>query len=55
MIKIEIKPLPNGKVPTEEISNPQVKRVVMLLNENIQSLKTQLADAQRAIIELQRR
>lgn len=47
--------LPHGRVPYEHIANTELKRVVMLLNDNIVSLKEQLETAQRAITELQRR
>ena len=55
MTAIVEKPLPHGTVPFEHIGTPNVKEAVMKLNENIVSLKRQLAEAQRAIIELQRR
>lgn len=55
MTAVVEKPLPHGTVPFEQIGIPSVKDVVMKLNENIVSLKKQLAEAQRAIIELQRR
>lgn len=47
--------LPHGRVPYEHIANAELKRAVMLLNDNIVSLKEQLEAAQRAITELQRR
>ena len=55
MTKIVQKPLPNGRVAFEEIASPQTKRAVMLLNENLRSLASQLAEAQRALVELQGR
>lgn len=55
MTKVEDKPLPHGNISFSDITNPQLKRSVMLLNENIMSLKRQLSEVQRAVIELQRR
>ena len=55
MTAIVERPLPNGTVPFEQIGIPNVKDAVMKLNDNIVSLKRQLAEAQKAIIELQRR
>lgn len=55
MMKIVQKPLPNGRVAFEEIASSQTKRAVMLLNENLRSLASQLAEAQRALVELQGR
>jgi len=52
MIKIEISNLPNGKIP---LDTKNIRNVIMLLNENIASLKRQLESAQRAIMELQRK
>ena len=52
MIKVETKPLPN-KVGTADIANAELKKVTMLLMENINSMKKQQETAQAAIRELQ--
>lgn len=54
MTKVTITPLPHGKIPFDGILNQELKRMIMLLNENIVSLKKQLEESQRAIQELQR-
>ena len=54
MTVVTIKALPHSLTP-ESVANPQVKKVVMQLNENIKTLKTQLEEAQKAIQEMQRR
>ena len=54
-VKIVQTDLPAGVVPFEDISDPTVKKKVMLLNKNIMSLSEQLKQVQKAIIELQRR
>lgn len=54
MVKVLTKQLPNGVVPFESISNSDVKRAVMLLNNNIVSLKKQLDNVSAAVVELQR-
>lgn len=54
-VKIVQKSLPAGVVPYEEIADPMMKQKVMLLNRNIASLAAQLAEVQRAAIELQQR
>lgn len=55
MTKIVSRPLPHGRVPFDGITNPELKKIVMLLNDNIVTLQLQLETAQNAIIELQRR
>lgn len=55
MIKVNIKSLPHGKIPFEGLADQYFKRVIMLLNENIVSLKKQLEESQRAIMELQKK
>ena len=55
MIKINIRPLPKARVPYDDVRDPVVRQKVMLLNDNITSLKAQLAELQRAVIELQNR
>ena len=55
MIKINIRPLPKARVPYDDAKDPVVRQKVMLLNDNIVSLKTQLTELQRAVIELQNR
>ena len=52
MIIIVKKPLPH-KVGTADIASAELKRVVMLLMENIVSLKMQLEAVQTAVTELQ--
>lgn len=54
-VKIVQKPLPHGNVPYADMTDPSVKKRVMLLNENIVSLAAQLSELQRAAIELQQR
>lgn len=53
-MKIEIKPLPH-KIGTAEIANAELKKVTMLLMEDLVSIKTQLEAVQIAVRELQRR
>ena len=55
MIKINIRPLPKARVPYDDVRDPVVRQKVMLLNDNIASLKAQLAELQRAVIEIQNR
>lgn len=55
MIKINIRPLPNARVPYDDAKDPALRQKVMLLNNNIASLSTQLTEAQKAVIELQKR
>lgn len=55
MIKINIRPLPNARVPYDDAKDPALRKKVMLLNDNIVSLSTQLTEAQKAVIELQKR
>ena len=55
MIKINIRPLPKARVPYDDVRDPVVRQKVMLLNDNIASLKAQLAETQRAVMELQNR
>ena len=55
MIKINIRPLPKARVPYDDVRDPVVRQKVMLLNDNIASLKAQLAEIQRAVMELQNR
>lgn len=52
MIKVVTSPLPH-KVGTAEISNAELKKITMLLMEDINSLKQQQETAQAAIRELQ--
>ena len=53
MIDVTIKSLPHS--PVADSVNQQMRKVIMQLIENINSLKKQLEEAQRAIQELQRR
>ena len=53
-MKIETKPLPH-KVGTADLKSAELKKVVMLLMEDIVFLKSQLDAANAAIRELQRR
>ena len=53
--KVVISKLPHGRIPFEDITDPRLKRVVMLFNDNIAALKLQLETAQKAVQELQRR
>lgn len=55
MIKINIRPLPNARVPYDDAKDPALRQKVMLLNNNIASLSTQLTEAQKAVIELQKK
>lgn len=55
MIKINIRPLPKARIPYDDVRDPVVRHKVMLLNDNITSLREQLAELQRAVIELQNR
>lgn len=55
MIKINIRPLPNARIPYDDAKDPALRKKVMLLNDNIVSLSTQLTEAQKAVIELQKR
>ena len=53
MTDVITRPLPH-RVGTADIASPELKRVTMLLMENIVSLKEQLEAAQNAVRELQR-
>ena len=53
MMDVITAPLPH-RVGTADIANPELKRVALLLMENIVALKKQLEAAQAAIRELQR-
>lgn len=53
MVKIVQKKLPNA-IAFEDISDPIVRHKVMLLIENIRVVASQLEDAQKAIVELQK-
>lgn len=55
MTTVVVEPLPHGSVPFQNIGDATVRAAVMKLNENVLSLKRQLAEAQMAILELQRR
>jgi len=55
MTTIVQKPLPHARIPYEQMSSIELKRAVMLLNDNIATLQSQLETAQKAIVELQRR
>ena len=52
-VKVTTKALPHGNVPVSDIADVTVRDRVMRLSENIASLSSQLAEAQRAINELQ--
>lgn len=54
MIKVIKRPLPHSPA-SDAFGNPEVKRVVQLLGENIKSLKRQIEELQSAVEELQRR
>lgn len=54
MTKIIIKQLPHA-ISYTDVKDPLTRQKIMLLIENINSLKIQLSEAQKAIIELQRR
>ena len=54
MTKVVSKSLPHGVIPFENIADANLKRVVMLNNENVGELKRQLATVQLAVQELQR-
>ena len=53
-VKVTTKALPHGNVPVSDIADVTVRDRVIRLSENIASLSSQLAEAQRAINELQR-
>lgn len=55
MRNVMIKSLPNGQVPFATVKDVTVRSVIMKLNENIMSLKRQLEETQRAVLELQGR
>ncbi len=55
MTTIIIKPLPHGSVPYHHIADMTMRDAFMKLNENVLSLSKQLAEAQKAVLELQRR
>ena len=52
MTKVVQRPLPHA-VPFEDVAEPPVRRKIMLMVENERALAAQLAEAQRAIVELQ--
>ena len=53
-VKIIRRPLPNSPAP-DGFANPEVRRVVQMLGENIKSLKKQIEELQSAVSEMQRR
>ena len=53
MTKIVTKALPHGRVPFADVADVTVRDRIMRLSENVVSLSKQLAEAQRAVIELQ--
>lgn len=55
MRKVTISNLPNGAIPFEGVKNVETKRLVMLLNENLLSIKKQLVQVQKAVQELQQK
>ena len=55
MTNIVKKKLPHGDIPFTKITDVEVRQKVMMLNENINSLKSQLEAVQSAITELQRK
>ena len=52
MTKVVQRPLPHA-VPFEDVAEPTVRWKIMLMVENERALAAQLAEAQRAIVELQ--
>ncbi len=54
MNKIVSRPLPNSPAP-DSFAHPEVRRVVLMLGENIKSLKKQVEELQTAVNEMQRR
>ena len=54
-VKIVQRKLPSGTVPYEDVADPVVKKKLMLLNRNIDSIHAQLSEVQRAAIELQQK
>lgn len=53
MKKVVSKPLPNSLAP-DSFAHPEVRRVVLMLSENIKSLKKQIEELQSAVNEMQR-
>ena len=49
------KRLPHGAIPFAQIRDPQMRDVLMKLNENIRALDRRLVAAESATRELQRR
>lgn len=47
--------LPHGMVPIHQIPDPQVRDVVMKLNENVLSLARRLAAAEAKLKKIERR
>lgn len=54
-MKIVSRNMPHGNVATGNIKDPAIRDAVMRLNENAVSLKRQLEELQRAVLELQRK
>lgn len=54
-VKVTAKALPHGNIPISDIADVTVRDRVMRLSENIASLASQLAEAQRAVVELQQK
>ena len=52
MTKVVQRPLPHA-VPFEDVADPTVRRKIMLMVENERALAAQLAEVQRAVVELQ--
>ena len=55
MREIITKKLPHGTIPFEQIHDPQVRDVLMKLNENQRALDKRLAAVEKATREIQRR
>lgn len=53
-VQITIRPLPHA-VAYDAITSAELKKTTMLIMEDIQSMKRQLEESQKAIIELQGR
>lgn len=54
MTKIVSSSLPHA-IPHSDIRDVQLQRKIMLLVENIKALQTRLVNAEKAVVELQRR
>ena len=52
---IKIRPLPHGSVPANVLSDTQTRKIILMLNENVLSLSSQMVELQNAVLKMQRK